>query len=66
MSGFVVLIPARMSSSRLPRKALADIHGKPMVVRAAEQAAKSRAGRAWISQDNKRFRSGAWQAFKRP
>ena len=35
MSGFVVLIPARMSSSRLPRKALADIHGKPMVVRAA-------------------------------
>ena len=52
MSGFVVLIPARMSSSRLPRKALADIHGKPMVVRAAEQAAKRRAGRVVVATDH--------------
>ena len=52
MSGFVVLIPARMSSSRLPRKALADIDGKPMVVRAAEQAAKSRAGRVVVATDH--------------
>ena len=52
MSGFVVLIPARMSSSRLPRKALADIHGKPMVVRAAEQAAKSRAVRVVVATDH--------------
>ena len=41
-----------MSSSRLPRKALADIHGKPMVVRAAEQAAKSRAGRVVVATDH--------------
>ena len=52
MSGFVVLIPARMSSSRLPRKALADIHGKPMVVRVAEQAAKSRAVRVVVATDH--------------
>lgn len=52
MSGFVVLIPARMSSSRLPRKALADIHGKPMVVRAAEQAAKRRAVRVVVATDH--------------
>ena len=52
MSGFVVLIPARMSSSRLPHKALADIHGKPMVVRAAEQAAKSRAVRVVVATDH--------------
>ena len=52
MSGFVVLIPARMSSSRLPRKALADIHGKPMVVRAAEPAAKSRAVRVVVATDH--------------
>ena len=52
MSGFVVLSPARMSSSQLPRKALADIHGKPMVVRAAEQAAKSRAGRVVVATDH--------------
>ncbi|MDO5059114.1 MAG: 3-deoxy-manno-octulosonate cytidylyltransferase [Neisseria sp.] len=52
MSGFVVLIPARMSSSRLPRKALANIGGKPMVVRAAEQAAKSRAARVVVATDH--------------
>lgn len=52
MSGFVVLIPARLSSSRLPGKALADIHGKPMVVRVAEQAAKSRAVRVVVATDH--------------
>ena len=30
---FTVIIPARLASSRLPEKALADIAGKPMVVR---------------------------------
>ncbi|ASK26775.1 3-deoxy-manno-octulosonate cytidylyltransferase [Neisseria chenwenguii] len=52
MSGFVVLIPARLSSSRLPGKALADIHGKPMVVRVAERAAKSRAVRVVVATDH--------------
>lgn len=52
MSRFIVLIPARLSSSRLPRKALADIHGKPMVVRAAEQAAKSAAVRVVVAADS--------------
>ncbi|QEY26894.1 3-deoxy-manno-octulosonate cytidylyltransferase [Neisseria zalophi] len=52
MSQFTVLIPARLSSSRLPSKALADIHGKPMVVRVAEQAAKSRAERIIVATDH--------------
>ncbi|OSI14460.1 3-deoxy-manno-octulosonate cytidylyltransferase [Neisseria dumasiana] len=52
MSAFVVLIPARLSSSRLPGKALADIHGKPMVVRVAEQAAKSKAARIIVATDH--------------
>lgn len=52
MNRFVVLIPARLSSSRLPEKALADIHGKPMVVRVAEQAAKSRAARIVVATDH--------------
>lgn len=52
MTEFVVLIPARLSSSRLPSKALADIHGKPMVVRVAEQAAKSRALRVVVATDH--------------
>ncbi|ATD64586.1 3-deoxy-manno-octulosonate cytidylyltransferase [Neisseria weixii] len=52
MTEFVVLIPARLSSSRLPGKALADIHGKPMVVRVAEQAAKSHAARVVVATDH--------------
>lgn len=52
MTEFVVLIPARLDSSRLPGKALADIHGKPMVVRVAEQAAKSKAVRVVVATDH--------------
>ena len=37
MSGFTVLIPARLASSRLPNKPLADIAGLPMVVRVAQR-----------------------------
>ena len=37
----LILIPARMSATRLPNKPLADIGGKPMIVRAWEQAIKS-------------------------
>ena len=37
-SGFAVLIPARMASTRLPDKPLADIAGIPMVVRVAQRA----------------------------
>lgn len=37
----IVLIPARMASTRLPGKPLADIGGRPMIVRAYEQAAAS-------------------------
>lgn len=38
-SPFTVLIPARRASTRLPDKPLADIAGKPMVVRVAERVA---------------------------
>ncbi|MDO5638508.1 MAG: 3-deoxy-manno-octulosonate cytidylyltransferase [Neisseria sp.] len=54
---FTVLIPARLSSSRLPGKALADIHGKPMVVRVAEQARKSAAGRVVVATDHEDIRA---------
>lgn len=37
----LILIPARMAATRLPGKPLADIGGKPMIVRAWEQAIKS-------------------------
>ncbi|HKO88296.1 MAG TPA: 3-deoxy-manno-octulosonate cytidylyltransferase [Burkholderiales bacterium] len=49
---FTVLIPARYASTRLAAKALADIAGKPMVVRVAEQARLSGAARVLIATDN--------------
>ncbi len=49
--GYTVLIPARLASSRLPDKPLADIAGKPMVVRVAERAAQSHASRVVVAAD---------------
>ena len=49
---FTVLIPARLASSRLPNKPLADIGGIPLVVRVAQQAHRSGAGRCVIAADD--------------
>jgi 3-deoxy-manno-octulosonate cytidylyltransferase (CMP-KDO synthetase) len=49
---FIVIIPARLASTRLPNKPLADIGGKPMVVRVAEQAAKSGAAQVVVATDH--------------
>ncbi len=48
---FTVLIPARLASTRLPDKPLADIGGKPMVVRVAERAARSGAAQVVVAAD---------------
>ncbi|WP_413493719.1 3-deoxy-manno-octulosonate cytidylyltransferase [Morganella psychrotolerans] len=48
---FTVIIPARYASTRLPGKPLADIHGKPMVVRVMEQAKRSGAARVIVATD---------------
>lgn len=49
---FIAVIPARFASTRLPGKPLADIAGKPMVVRVADQALESGAQRVVIATDN--------------
>jgi len=49
---FVALLPARAASTRLPGKPLADIAGKPMIVRVAEQASRSNASRVVVATDN--------------
>ena len=49
---FRVVIPARWASTRLPGKPLADIAGKPMVVRVAEAAVKSGAMEICIATDD--------------
>lgn len=52
---FVVLIPARLGSSRLPDKPLADIAGLPMVVRVARQASQSGARQVVVAADDVRI-----------
>jgi 3-deoxy-manno-octulosonate cytidylyltransferase (CMP-KDO synthetase) len=49
---FTVLIPARLASSRLPNKPLADIAGLPMVVRVAQRAALSLATQVVVAADS--------------
>lgn len=51
---FTVLVPARMASTRLPDKPLADIAGLPMVVRVARQAARAGALRVVVAADDAR------------
>lgn len=56
---FTVVIPARHASTRLPAKALADIAGKPMVVRVAEQARKSGATAVLVATDHQAIADAA-------
>jgi 3-deoxy-manno-octulosonate cytidylyltransferase (CMP-KDO synthetase) len=51
-SEFLVVIPARLGSTRLPRKPLADIGGKPMVIRVAERAQQSNAQGVVVATDS--------------
>ncbi len=48
----VVLIPARMASTRLPGKPLADIGGKPMIVQVAQRAREAGAERIVVAVDD--------------
>jgi len=52
---FTVLIPARLASTRLPDKPLADLGGKPMVVRVAERARTSGARQVVVATDSERI-----------
>jgi 3-deoxy-manno-octulosonate cytidylyltransferase (CMP-KDO synthetase) len=49
---FIAIVPARLASTRLPRKPLADIGGLPMVVRVAQRAAASGAQRVVVAADS--------------
>ena len=52
---FTVIIPARYASTRFPGKPLADLGGKPMVVRVCERAAKSGAASVHVATDDRRI-----------
>lgn len=51
----IVLIPARMSSTRLPGKPLADIHGEPMIVHVWRRAREADVGPVLVAADDERI-----------
>lgn len=55
MKRFHVLIPARLTSTRLPEKALADLAGKPLVVRVWERACAAGAASVHVATDSDRI-----------
>lgn len=57
MAGFWVCIPARRASSRLPNKPLADLGGRPMVLRVADLASQSGADRVVVATDDREIQS---------
>jgi len=58
----IILVPARMAATRLPGKPLADIAGKPMIVRVAERAAAADVGRVIVATDSPEIASVAKEA----
>jgi 3-deoxy-manno-octulosonate cytidylyltransferase (CMP-KDO synthetase) len=51
MPDILILIPARMASTRLPGKPLADIAGEPMIVHVWRRAMAAKLGRVWVATD---------------
>jgi len=52
---FTVIVPARYASTRFPGKPLADLAGKPMVVRVCERAKQSGAAAVHVATDDPRI-----------
>jgi 3-deoxy-manno-octulosonate cytidylyltransferase (CMP-KDO synthetase) len=52
MSKTIILIPARMASTRLPGKPLADINGLPMIVQVLRRAEAAGIGEAVVATDS--------------
>ncbi len=66
----IIVIPARMASTRLPNKPLADINGKPMIVHVLNNAKKADIGRVVVATDNeeiaKIIKNNGGEAFMTP
>jgi 3-deoxy-manno-octulosonate cytidylyltransferase (CMP-KDO synthetase) len=52
MPDAIILIPARMASTRLPGKPLADIAGLPMIVHVLRRAQEAKIGEAVVATDS--------------
>lgn len=51
-SGTLVLIPARLASTRLPGKPLAEIAGLPMIAQVIRRAEEAKLGQVWVATDH--------------
>ena len=58
----IIIIPARMASTRLPDKPIADIGGKPMIVRVWERAMQSGAGEVLVACDGEAIKQAVEKA----
>lgn len=56
---FIVVIPARYASTRLPAKPLKEIAGKPMIQHVYERASESAAAAVYIATDDERIQAAA-------
>ncbi|HVY67161.1 MAG TPA: 3-deoxy-manno-octulosonate cytidylyltransferase [Gammaproteobacteria bacterium] len=63
--GFIVVIPARYASTRLPGKPLKDIAGKPMIQWVYDQASQSGASQVIVATDDERI-AAACRRFGAP
>lgn len=50
----IIIIPARMASTRLPGKPLADICGKPMIIQVAERAREADCATVIVATDERK------------
>jgi len=55
MNEFIVIIPSRLSSTRLKEKALLDLNGKSLIERVYLRATKSNATKVFIATDSKKI-----------
>jgi 3-deoxy-manno-octulosonate cytidylyltransferase (CMP-KDO synthetase) len=62
MHRVLVVIPARMQSTRLPDKPLADIAGQPMIVHALRRATEAGIGRVVVATDDARIAAAVRKA----
>ncbi len=62
MTKAIILIPARMASTRLPGKPLADIHGLPMVVHVLRRAQSAHLGEAVVATDSEAVQTAVEKA----
>ena len=61
-ANFRIVVPARYAPTRLPAKPLADIGGKPMIVRVLERVKDAGGSETWVATDHEGVRDAVQAA----